>query len=345
MKGVASTPFLTLGGWRAKFQTLWRAWQSDGPAWLKTQVRRTYRRWVYACTAWMAVLVLFWFVHADALEEVWRTEQSLLALRQQLASRPAPLKGASEVSAPEKLDALVRMLDHLPGQSVQARLWPALQQSLERHHLKLLALRPVQEGLQAPLPSQAMALRLRGRFGDWMQAWESLSEGAPVWSLDRARISAQADSEQVEIDVQLRVWLRAGADGPSAWQGRGGGRGADARDHSGRVFVSSQPGEADPPQRLGQEPSLEADASGLQASAVSPDPEQWPGSQVRLVGVWQEGEIRHAILACGPHWVRARIGQRVSREGHRLETIGDQAVAWRAGQGPVQVLNFEKGPR
>lgn len=239
----------------------------------------------------------------------------------------------------------VQLLDHLPGQLAQARLWPALHQVLERRHVQLLSLRPVEERLVAPLPSQALALRLKARFDDWAQAWADMSEGIPVWSMDRVRITPRTDPQGfVEIDVVLRVWLRAGPDGPLAWSGQGGPVPVSGP-HASAVFFSD---------RLAQMPLRQGTLTPDQQDAAtsvpvwpgdSPDPEHWPWAHTRLMGIWQESPNRQAVLGFGSHWAWARTGQRISQEGHVLETIGDQSVTVRSVQGTVQVLNFGKAPR
>ena len=328
------------GAWRAR----WPLWRATLPGLLQRQMRRTFRRWVYASTAFAVALALVWLVHADDWDALWRSEQSLENLRRQVASPSASLNVTPEPGAAQAGPALVQVLDHLPGLSAQARLWPTLQQTLARQHLQLLSFRPVDDAMAAPLPSQAVALRLRGRFDDWARAWSGMSEGSPVWSIDRVHIHPQADSTAVEIDVLLRVWLRAGPDSARAWQGLGSAHGHSAA-RAEAVFVSGQPKDPLMPAGLVAQASAEADTAAKSETMDSPDPAHGSWARLRLMGIWQEAETRYAILAFGTHWVRAKLGQRVSLEGHRLEAIGDAAVSLRVGQGPVQVLNFEKGPR
>lgn len=307
---------------------------------LHRQMRRVFRRWAYACVGFAVGIALVWLMHADALQEVWHTERSLDDLRSQLAL-PAVASGSESGSRTVQQGPV---LAHLPGQSTQARLWPALQQSLGRHHLQLLSLRPVGDQSQkgAPLPSQVVALRLRGRFGDWVRAWAGMDEGVPVWSMEHLRISPLAGSEDVEVDVVLRVWLRTGADGALAWTGQGGTASGYA-DQGEAVFGRTPLLEAQRAAAPVAGVASHTGASGSLGHVDSPNPVHWPWAHVRLMGIWQEAGARHAILVSGSHWVRAHLGQQVSQEGHRLESIGDQAVHVRVGQGPLQVLNFEKG--
>ncbi len=72
------------------------------------------------------------------------------------------------------------------------------------------------------------------------------------------------------------------------------------------------------------------------------DPHDWPMAHVRLAGIWQDAQDRQAILLAGPHWVRARQGQRVTREGHTVERIEADRISLRAGQGALEILTFAK---
>lgn len=321
---------------RAHGQGRWRHKLAQWPAWLQQRARYIYRRWVYACAAFFAVLGLSWLWHAEAVEEVWQAERALMDVQRQVDAVPRALAATSEaVPVPEE-----SALAHLPSVLLQSRLWPALQQSLERQHLELLSLVPVHEPVQAPLPSQAVALRLRGRFEDWVRAWTGLHEGAAVWSLERVRVTPQAQGAQDEIDVVMRVWLRADAPGPLAWQGRGLADPAPTSVVTGAVFAHTLA--ADSVMGAARDTAELAAVSASSAAQDSPDPLHWPLAQVRLLGVWQEADAHYAILAFGPHWVLAPLGQRVGQQGHRLAVIGDRFVGLRAGRGPVLELGFER---
>lgn len=321
-----------------------RLWLAKLPGLVHRHMRRIFRRWIYALTAFAGSVVLMWLPHADALDALWRSEQSLEVLRQQVAAPSAAVGDKSGSEAVKNASALVQVLDHLPGLMAQVRLWPTLQQTLARERLQLLSFRPVDDPMAAPLPSQAVALRLRGRFDDWVRAWSGMSEGAPVWSIDRVHIQPTTDSTAVEIDVLLRVWLRAGPDGPRAWQGQGA-VGVPSAARTDAVFVDRRSAEQLASAGVLARADVTADKPAKSETMDSPDPADWSRAGLRLLGIWQEADTRHAILAFGVHWIWARVGQRVSLEGHWIEAIGDQAVNLRVGQGPVQVLNLEKGSR
>lgn len=303
----------------------WRLWQAP--------VRRTVRRWTHACMGFVCAAGLVWLWHADALEECWQTEQSLARLHLQLGASTQALAAAPTAQDHHAAERVVQALAHLPGQSTTERLWLPLQQVLARHRVQVLSLRPLADRLAAPLPSQAIALRLQSPFGDWAQAWAGMNEGVPVWSIDRLRIVPAADSADVLVDAVVRVWLRDGPDGAKAWAGAGVVEPAHVP--QGAVFASSPPAQTLP---AASNAAMPVEDGPLDSA----DPAQWPWARVRLVGIWQEAGRRHAILTFGPHWVWAPAGQRISREGHRLDSIGEQSVRVRSGQGLEQVLNFEK---
>ena len=319
---------------------LWQRWRSEGPSWLQRQARRIYRRWVYACAAFFAVLLVFGLWQIESLEELWHVQSVLSESRAQVAAQPRDLVLASSSARGDATQALTQSLAHLPGSSSRSLLWPALQQSFERHRLVLLSLQPVSDAVAAPLPSQAVALRLRGRFDDWGRAWTALSEGIPVWTMERVHITPQAHAPWVEIDVLLRVWLRADQDGEKAWRGESVSNPVSTQEPA--VFfhgASSGSGSAKSLVSSGLDGALAAPQAAAQDS---PDPMHWPITGLRLLGIWHGPETAYAILAVGPHWISAQVGQRVSQEGHRLVAIGDQAVSLRAGMEPLRVLRFEK---
>jgi Tfp pilus assembly protein PilP len=80
----------------------------------------------------------------------------------------------------------------------------------------------------------------------------------------------------------------------------------------------------------------------LQKALFSPDPADWPLEQVRLAGIWQHAHEAQLILMAGPHWVPARVGQRIGSQGHVVQSIHAREVHLRAAQGPMQVIGLEK---
>jgi hypothetical protein len=215
-------------------------------------------------------------------------------------------------------------------------------------------------------PSQAVALRLQARFDDWVAVWAAMNTHGPIWGIERLRITPQGGG--VAIEAVLRLWLSSAATSTP------GGGGALAlgelfpgpapvglRSRAvGPVFVTtplpvvvssvaapnfkeedllSKQTEAGVPSRTTPQ---ESRASVLQTELLSPDPTDWPLEQVRLAGIWQHAHDAQLILMAGPHWVRARVGQRIGTQGHVVQSIHAREVHLRAAQGPIQVIGFEK---
>jgi hypothetical protein len=253
-----------------------------------------------------------------------------------------------------------------PVQGTQAAVWPQLERSMAQHGLRLLSLRPEPPSPVGAWPSQAVALRLQGRFDDWVNAWAALNTRGPVWGLERLRITPQEGG--VAIDAVLRLWLSPEATlmpkspwAPVAteWMPAqvliGQRLGAVAP-----VFVATTTpaatlsGVADglkavEPLRLSAGAAFQSSAKALESldlpppmPTLSPDPTDWPLDQVRLVGVWQQGQGVHPILMAGPHWTLARLGQRIGLQGHVVDSIHAGEVHLRAAQGPVWVIGLEK---
>jgi hypothetical protein len=255
-----------------------------------------------------------------------------------------------------------------PVQGTQAAVWPQLERWMAQHGLRLLSLRPEPPSPVGAWPSQAVALRLQGRFDDWVHAWAALNARGPVWGLERLRITPQEGG--VAIDAVLRLWLTPEATlmSQSAWTPvrtewvlapvlNGRRLGAVAP-----VFVATaSPSEASSGVAAGHkdaDPLPLSAGTAFRSSAkapestdlpppspmptLSPDPADWPLDQVRLVGVWQQGQGVHPILMAGPHWTLARLGQRIGPQGHVVNSIHAGEVHLRAAQGSVWVIGLEK---
>jgi hypothetical protein len=303
-------------------------------------------------------------VHLDVTDAYIQADEAMERLRQQKVdlAPSSPLK--AEDAEHSQRDALAR----LPGQAQTSRIWLDLQHALSQQGLRVVALRPVSPQVQriapgraspaastAPtVPSQAVSLRVIGPFARWAQAWAAFTEAGPVWTIDRISIVAQVDSQDVQIDAVLRVWMRPGESTWQAWPGHDGpvdGPTDGARKLPRQVPVQAAPLFAQPTPKLAQAGATgSGTGSGEAVQPAAPtspdlpeDPERWPLARVRLAGVWQQGTDRQAVLVAGPHWARVRPGQRVTLEGHRVQAITSEGLTLRAARGPVHVLHWEGG--
>lgn len=334
--------------------TTWANWQK--------QALLMLRPWVWGLGSAVLGACAVLLVHLDVTDAYTQADEGVERLRQQTVALapPPPLKAEDAEHA--QRDALAR----LPGQAQPSRIWLDLQQALSQQGLRVMALRPVSPQVQrmspgraspaastAPtVPSQAVALRVIGPFARWAQAWAAFTQAGPVWTIDRISIVAQADSQDVQIDAVLRVWMRPGESTWQAWPGHDGpvdGPLAGARALPRQVAAQAVPLFAQPAPALAQ-PGAAGSGSGATSqptATTTPDlpeePERWPLARVRLAGVWQQGADRQAVLVAGPHWARVRPGQRVTLEGHRVQAITSEGVTLRAARGPVHVLHWEGG--
>lgn len=248
------------------------------------------------------------------------------ALRQAVHRGKADESVKFAAPAPE-VEAL---LDRLPAQRDAAGLGMALQQGLAQRGLRVQALRPQALQSTAPLASQAVALRMQGRFEDGAQAWSSLVDAGPVWTLERLSVTAGGQAGQLQWDSVWRVWLRPDAPGAQAWP-------ALWTRHAHHAPVGVDPFVTTPAM------APQSGASEPMHGEIPPDPQQWPLVQVRLLGVWQQGDRLQAVLGAGPHWTVLGPGARLAREAYRIQAVQVDAVVLQAvvGRGPLRVLRFE----
>ena len=227
------------------------------------------------------------------------------------------------------------------------------------------------DGPQRGLASHLASLRVVGRFDDWAHLWTACAETGQVCAVDRIHVVPTEQHDEVQIDMVMRLWTRPAhvdkSDMPLAALSQ-----SQSHAHPQNLgpwatalmtfppperwrqalFVPAQSGAAAGPSARGGTSAVPGlpplgpvPASTALVEVESDDPRQWPFAQVRLVGLWRQGDDRHAVLAAGQQAVRVELGQRVSSEGHRVVAITDQGVRLRSGQGPVFLLTWsDAGP-
>lgn len=321
-------------------------------------LERWLRRWGFAISGCVVGFAAVGLAQVQLSEDHARTAQAVAQLHQQLAALPdgVPDGSVKSLSIDEQ-----GLLGSLPGSTRQAQIWVDLQQILAQRGLSLVSLRPLPLTLAKASPvglsSQAVALRVQGRFEDWSRVWAELAHAGPVCSIERLSIAATTRPAEVQIDAVLRLWLRPGevdSHTPSefvdAWDRLRLSQ-AQPLARSGAVLFAQAKGQSfgeDAPQpielaetRAPNEAGVSAAAIGVAAADALPeDPQRWPLARVRLAGLWQQGADRQAILSAGSHWVKVSPGQRVTQEGHRVAAITDAGVSLRLAQGPLLVLNW-----
>ena len=349
--------------WRA----LAPAWRLGWPRLWRDRWRWLARRWAFALVGFGLGLLGVGSVQLQALEALWESEAQVQDLRAQLLSQQK--QASNGPGAHTNLNAPTgppQVMARWPVQGTQSAVWPQLERFFAQHGVRLLSLRPEPASPMGAWPSQAVALRLQARFDDWVAVWAAMNTHGPIWAIERLRITPQGGG--VAIEAVLRLWLSSAATSTP-----GGGEAlalgelfpgpapVGLRSRAvGPVFVttplpvvvssvaapnfkeedllSKQTGAGVPSRTTPQE----SRASVLQTELLSPDPANWPLEQVRLAGIWQHAHDPQLILMAGPHWVRARVGQRIGTQGHVVQSIHAREVHLRAAQGPMQVIGFEK---
>jgi hypothetical protein len=341
----------------------WLHWQRLAERW--------WRRWVYALTGLALGFGVLWLLSPAVGENHAQMTQSVAALQQQLAVLPSTMRKPSEQAPASPMQPHLASLPHVTR---QGQLWTDWQQVLAVHGLRLQSLQPVASGglgiqgtaaggteERSALPYQATALRVRGRFEDWTRLWAACTEAGPVCSLDRIRVAATEQANEVQIDMVLRLWMQPGdstsqravMDAESAIASQ-----PHQTDwlapflqtfvrHSGATLFVSDAASGSMSQRPSQ--SLSSTAAATEGASpamatlevLSQDPRHWPLAAIRLVGLWQQGSERQAFLSAGGQWARVSRGQRVTLEGHRVVAITDRGVSLRLASGPVIQLDWQ----
>ena len=320
----------------------WVSWNAAGPDWgirVQALCRWWARRWGYAVTACSLAWVLGVWLHAATWQTHAQLESEVKALHAQLATVSSPRPKAS---GPLMSDDVHR----LPSLGQQEQVWAYLRNTLAQHQVKLMLMQPVSEGGPAPLPSQAMSMRLQARYENWAGAWASLVRLGPMWSIDRLRVVPSADKPNVDIDVVWRAWFNPGmADSLPHNAVFAGGLPASPQSPLSKALTSvfDMPFSILPPVESEAQTAAVArtstavgalpDSTALadaspQEPLFSSEPERWPMLPLRLIGIWRQGEQAQAVLVNAAHWFRTQEGQQISREGHKV---------WRIGQDDIHV--------
>lgn len=321
-----------LGDWGSRVQSQWRWWA---------------RRWAFAVTAGL----LSWGAGLGWQADVWRdlvqTRQAVQALQAQLAAAPPGRPVTDE-------GVVTHEIQRLPRPEQLGQMWTDLQNALAKHRVQLVSMQPVMEPWLAPLPNQAMLLRLQARFENWAGLWAALIEMGPAWSMDRLRVVPSTGLDGVDIEVVWRIWAQP--------------QSADTH-NDGAPWARPMPAILDSPLEATPPPAKASsvfDAPDLfkkspsapvpsvqtkerAADAVSAPqhlgflhtPEREPMQPLRVLGIWRAGEQAEAVLANATHWFRVREGRPLSLEGHRVGRIGADGVQVRDPQGRILTLQME----
>lgn len=317
-----------LGDWGSRVQAQWRWWA---------------RRWAFAVSACLLTWGVGMWVHADIWVDFVQTRQAVQSLQAQLAALP-PARPVTEegVANPE--------IQRLPAPEQYGPMWMNLKNALSKHRVRLISMQPVTEPWLAPLPSEAMVMRLQARFENWAGLWAALVQMGPVWSMDRLRVVPSAGMEGVDIEVVWRIWAQpqhAGNVKDDAEWARSMSAIHDIPPQARGPSVFESPGKV---KKTASAPPTGPQASVRTADSVSTPhelifshaPERQPMLPVRVMGIWRDGEQAEAVLANATHWFRIREGRQLSLEGHRVSRIDGDGIQVRDPQGRVLTLRMEE---
>lgn len=280
--------------------TSFKAWAHGlAPDW-----RRLATRWGAHLLAWALGVGLAWLFAllwwGTAWMEVWRVAQSP-------APEPTPptATAVADVSATSAGQAATP-LPSAPEVRERDAAWFWLQQRLQAHGLRLLALRPEPWQSGAVLAQQAAHLRLQGNWVDWQAFGRALAAHAPWLAWEQWQVQAADGPGQVQIDVRLRLWLRPEG-GPA-------------------MAEHSWPSWPVPTATTTAAP-LFAQADAVASAQPTPAPtEASAPSAWRLWGVWTQAGQSRVVLGRGADWTVLAPGQSLGPQGLRLERIGAQGV-------------------
>lgn len=284
-----------------------------------------------ACAGVGAVLAgLLWPLDTEALAAL-RQEVEQLQAQAQVAQRKA------HASAP--MDSAARQALPMPDEPDLAEgvmVWPWLQQRLRAHGLQVQALRPHAVTRLGQLPQQSVAVRLQGRWRDWLAFEEAWNWHAPWWVIDHWQVvPAGAPSDEVRIELQVRLAFRPP------------GLPANAATRVWPEWPVPEDGRSMPSANLFAQDAtpvataLAAALAGDAAPQRPEDPRRGSVHALRLLGVWQQAGTAHAVLGDGLNPIVVRQGQRIGREAYRVRRIGDDQVELGASGARAEVLRLK----
>jgi len=273
--------------------------------------------------------------------EVWqahdRAQQAFDAAQQALRSQPQVMRQTEEVQA--AAHAAGGLWTRLPHR-LPPDMATELQQALQAQGLMVVSLRAMPAISGGALQSQSLALRLNGDFAQWARIFHAWAASGPVVSIERLGVVPLAQAQGVQLDMVLRLWFKTGTGGPDAWPAWlsvAEGRSDSALGaQSAGVFALA----------AGQDSTVSLpQTSSPEARMWTDDPMTWPMERIRLLGTWQVGDRWQAVLSAGGVWVPVQVGQRVSRQAHRVQAIRRDVLILRTSLGQNIELNVAGGGR
>jgi hypothetical protein len=285
-----------------------------------------------ACLAGFVGAWLLWPLDTQALDALQLEVAQLKIQAETQMQAPLPRRQGEE-DWPTNGDGprLLQAADP-PDLAEGSTVWPWLQQRLRAQGLQVQLLRPQAVNGARTLPEQGVAVRLQGRWHDWLAVESALHRHAPWWVIDQWQVVPVGPQPgDVRIDLQLRLGFRppalpAQGPTPRVWP-------------EWPVLADREPMPGIDLFAQVQAP-LANTVAGQPAPPQPADPRGSPVHAWRLLGVWQQAGTVHAVLGDGEHPIVVQQGQRLGRGAYRVRSIGDGQVEL-AGAGPAgQVLRL-----
>ena len=290
-----------------------------------------WSHWAVSVLAAGAGCVSVWWWGAPSLAAWDALEAEVVQLEavsgQQGVARSTPVVAAASLLAGS-------VLPDWPTPDEAASVWPWLQQRLQAQGLQVLAIQPLplNKGNTArALHEQAVQWRLQGHWRDWLAWGQALEAHAPWWVFDRWLVLPAGTPGQVRIELQALLGLQ------------------EQHSAAARVWPTWPVSQA-AVQGVGAEvfdpPGARAE-SGPVIPVSQGQPREWPVRELRLLGIWQQAGVRHAVLGAGPDWLVVSPGQWVGRERYRVLRVSASGLdlgAALAADPPLH-LGFQGEPR
>jgi hypothetical protein len=195
-----------------------------------------------------------------------------------------------------------------PAQSQQVLM--ALYAQAQRHGLQVDSFKPETLQTLRGLESRSLSLRLHGRFAQVLSWSEALFQQAALWVPEKW-IWTASPSGEVSLEALLHLPLR-----PSGATGS-----AIVMDNQGLSVTPEtySPAAGNPFSR-----PTEAVAESAQTGAVDMGLHplrRWPLQEMQLVGTFNQGEARHALILTPAGLFRLAVGDRLGVEGGRVTLL------------------------
>ena len=190
---------------------------------------------------------------------------------------------------------------------------------------------PLDKGNTArALHEQAVQWRLQGRWRDWLAWGQALEVHAPWWVFDHWLVLPAGTPGEVRIELQARLGLQGQRAAARVWP-------------TWPVSPAPVPGVG---AQLFDPPGERVESAPV-AAVPQGQPLQWPVRELRLLGIWQQAGVCHAVLGAGPDWLVVSPGQWVGREHYRVLRVSASGLDLGAASAvdPPLHLGFQGEPR